>query len=172
VKTAQFVLSPHSVATSLLEIALSSWMSASSFAGSPRCAFTLTRNVATPADVLFQSSLIASRKMSASSAFTNVAFPPSPTHLFITLSQGCRVVPRRKPLVRDVSSWIRAFLFASHLPLLPFLVFRRFTLFAPIFPPFWLESPPAVIVPRKPKPPNLLISVPIQNSRSTPVSRT
>ena len=48
-KTARFILSCHSVGTSLPEIALSAWMSASSFAGSPRCAFTLTRNVAAPA---------------------------------------------------------------------------------------------------------------------------
>jgi len=66
------VLSCHSVGTSLPEIALSAWMSASSFAGSPRCAFTLTRNVAVPAVVLFRSSSIASSKMSASGAPTNV----------------------------------------------------------------------------------------------------
>ena len=59
----------------LPEIALSAWMSASSFAGSPRCAFTLTRNVAAPAVVLFQSSLTASSKMSASGAPTNVRIP-------------------------------------------------------------------------------------------------
>ena len=73
-KTARFVLSCHSVGTSLPEIALSAWMSASSFAGSLQCAFTLTRNVAAPAVVLFQSSLIASSKMSASGAPTNVDF--------------------------------------------------------------------------------------------------
>ena len=84
-KTARFVLSCHSVGTSLLEIALSAWMSASSFAGSPRCAFTLTRNVAASAVVLFWSSSIASSKMSAPGAPTNVAFPPSPTHLFTVL---------------------------------------------------------------------------------------
>ena len=78
-KTARFVLSCHSEGTSLPEIALSAWMSASSFAGSPRCAFTLTRNVAAPAVVLCRSSSIASSKMSASGAPTNVAFPPSPT---------------------------------------------------------------------------------------------
>ena len=68
--------------TSLPEIALSAWMSASSFAGSPRCAFTLTRNVAAPVVVLFRSSSIASGKMSASGAPTNLAFPPSPTHFY------------------------------------------------------------------------------------------
>ena len=62
-KTARFVLSCHSVGTFLPEIALSAWMSASSFAGSPRCAFTLTRNVAAPAVVLFRSSSIASSEV-------------------------------------------------------------------------------------------------------------
>jgi len=85
VKTARFVLSCHSVGTSLREIALSAWMSAaSSFAGSPRCAsaFTLTRNVAATTVVLSRNSLIASSKMSSSGAATNVAFPHLPTHLF------------------------------------------------------------------------------------------
>ena len=44
-KTARFVLSCHSVGTSLVETALSAWMLACSFAGSSRCAFTLTRNM-------------------------------------------------------------------------------------------------------------------------------
>ena len=115
-KTARFVLSCHSVGTSLPEIAFSAWMSASSFAGSPRCAFNLTRNVAAPAVVLFQSSLIASSKMSAYSALTNVAFPPSPPHLFTAFSRAwlshkysmvlVTGVPRQRPLVPDVSSWI------------------------------------------------------------------
>ena len=87
-KTARFVLSCHSVGISLLEIALSAWMSASSFAGSPRCAFTLTRNVATPAVVLFRSSSIAPNKMSPSGAPTSVAFLPSPTHLFTAFSSA------------------------------------------------------------------------------------
>jgi len=112
VKTARFVLSCHSVGTSWPEIALSAWMSASSFAGSPQCAFTLTRNVAAPAVVLFQSSSITSSKMSASGAPTNIAFPPSPTHLFTAFSRawlshkGCHVMPRQRPLVSDGSSWI------------------------------------------------------------------
>ena len=87
-KTARFVLSCHSVGTSLPEIALSAWMSASSFAGSLRCAFALTRNVAAPAVVLFRSSSIASGKISASGAPTNVAFPPLPTHLFTAFSRA------------------------------------------------------------------------------------
>ena len=87
-KTARFVLLCHSVGTSLPEIALSAGMSASSRASSLRCAFTLTRNVTAPAVVLFQSSSIASNKMSASGAPTNVAFPPSPTHLFTAFSSA------------------------------------------------------------------------------------
>ena len=87
-KSARFVLSCHSVGTSLPEIALSAWMSASSSAGSPRCAFTLTRNVAAPAAVLFRSSSIASSKIFASGAPTNVTFPPSPTHLFTAFSSA------------------------------------------------------------------------------------
>ena len=67
---------------------LSAWMSASSFEGFPRCAFTLTRNVAAPAVVLFRSSSIASNKMSASSAPTIVAVPPSPTCLFTAFSSA------------------------------------------------------------------------------------
>jgi len=77
VKTARFVRSCHPMGTFLPEIALSAWMSASSFAGSPQCAFTLTRNVAALAVVLFWSPSIASSKLSASGAPTNVAFPRS-----------------------------------------------------------------------------------------------
>ena len=171
-KTARFVLSCHSVETSLLEeadiqadkvIALSAWMSASSFAGSPRCAFTVTRNVAAPAVVLFRSSLIASSKimMSASGAPTHVAFPPLPTHLFTAFSSAwlshkysmgfVTGVPRnaktQRPLVPDGSSWI--------LPLrLPpssaAYSFEGCTYPAAISPPFWLDPSPAVTVPRKP----------------------
>ena len=86
--TAEFVLSRHSLGTSLLEIALSAWMSDSSFVSFPRCAFTLTRSVAAPTVVHFRSSLIVSRKMSVSSAPTNVAFPPSPTHIFTAFSRA------------------------------------------------------------------------------------
>jgi len=60
------------VGTFLLETALSSWMLAFEFAGSPRYAFTLTRNVAAPAVVLFQSSSIVPCKMSPSGALTNI----------------------------------------------------------------------------------------------------
>jgi len=133
---------------SLSEIALSAWMSASSSAGSPRCAFTLTRNVAAPAVVVVRSSLIASNKMSASGAPTNVAFPPSPTHLSTAFSSAwlshsysmgfATGVPRNvKTKVAssgrfelDPSSSRHTFLCCR------FLCFHRFTYPAPILPPF------------------------------------
>jgi len=63
VKTAQFVLSRHSVGTSFLEIALSARMSAASSADSSRGAFALIRNVDAPALILFRSSWIACCRM-------------------------------------------------------------------------------------------------------------
>jgi len=53
-----------------------------------------------------------------------------------------------------------------------FLCFRRFTYPVPTFAPFWLDPLPAVTVPRKSLSSSLQISVPIQYSRSIPVSRT
>jgi len=47
-------------------------MPASLFAGSPRCTFTLIKNVAAPAVVLFRSSWIASRKMSQLSVVLDI----------------------------------------------------------------------------------------------------
>jgi len=85
VKTARFVLSRHSVGTSLLEMTLSARMSAFSFAGFPRCAFTLSRIITAHLVVRVWSSLIASRKMSGSGAPTH-AFPPPPTQFFTTFS--------------------------------------------------------------------------------------
>ena len=88
-KTARFVLSCHSVGTSLPEIVLSAWMSASSFAGSPRCAFALTRNVTAPAVVLFQSSSITSSKMSAL-LLTSLLRLHLPIFLQLSAALGCR----------------------------------------------------------------------------------
>jgi len=162
VKTARFVLSCHSVETSLPEIALSAWMSAYLFAGSPRYAFTLTRNVAAPAVFLFRSSSIASSKMFASGAPTNVAFPPSPTHLFTAFSSAWLSHKYTMGFVTglphnaktkaassggfelDPSSSRPTFLCCL------FLCFRRFTYPAPISPLFWLDPSPTVTVPRKP----------------------
>jgi len=61
-------------------------MSAPSFAGSPRCAFTLTKKVAVSAALLFYSISMAAARISASGAPINVAFPPSPIHLLTALN--------------------------------------------------------------------------------------
>jgi len=152
----------HSVGTSLHEIALSAWMLASSFAGSPRCAFTLTRNVAAPVVVPFQSSLIAFSKMSASGAPTNIVVPPSPTHPFTAFSRAwlshkysvgsVTGVPRNaktkaassRHFELDPSSSRPTFLCCI------FLCFCRFTYPASVFSPFCLDSSPAVTVLQKP----------------------
>lgn len=55
---------------------------------SPRCVFTLTRNVATPAFILSRSFSIASRKMSALGASTIVDIPPSLTYFFTAVSSA------------------------------------------------------------------------------------
>jgi len=161
VKTARFVLSCHSVGTSLPEIALSAWMSASSFAGSPRYAFTLTRNVAAPAVVLFRSSSIASSKMFASGAPTQVTFLPSPTHLFTAFSRAwlshkysmglLTGVPRNAKTKAASSGRFELDPSYSRPTFLCclFLCFCRFTYPAPIFCPFWLDPSPAVTMPRK-----------------------
>jgi len=81
VKTARFVCWHHSLPTFRSEIALSARMSAPSFAGSPRCAFSLTKKVPVPAAILFRSISMAAARVSASGAPTNVAFPSSQIHL-------------------------------------------------------------------------------------------
>ena len=107
-KTARFVLSCHSVGTSLPEIALSARMSASSFAGSPRCAFTVTRNVAAPAVVLFGAlRLLLVKCLRLALLLTSLFRLHLPIFLQLSaglgcrtntawvLSQGCRVMPRQ-----------------------------------------------------------------------------
>ena len=138
----------HSVETSLPEIALSPWMSAASFAGSPRCAFTLTRNVNAPAVVPFRSPSIASSKISASGTPTNFAFTPSPTHHFIAFSSAwlshkysmsfVAGVPRNAKTKRMVRAG--PFLFVSHLLLLPFPLFPQVQIPCSHFPPFVVRS--------------------------------
>ena len=89
VKTARCVLLRHSVATSLLEITSCAWMSASSFARSPRCAFIWPEMSLLL--LLFFSRpirLLPVKNFSASGAPTQVAFPPSPTHLFTAFSSA------------------------------------------------------------------------------------
>ena len=108
------------------------------------------------------SSFAASSKISASGAPTNVAFPPSPTHLFTALSSawlshkysmGFVTGVLRNAKTKTASS--RRFeldlssLCPTYLCCL-FLCFSRFTYPAPIFPPVWLDPSPAVTVPRKP----------------------
>ena len=118
-KTARFVLSCHSVGTSLPEIVLSAWMSVSSFAGNPRCAFTLTRNVAAPAVVLFGAlRLLVVKCLRQVLLLTSLFRLHLPIFLQLSaglgcrtntawvLSQGCLVMPRQRPLVPDGSSWI------------------------------------------------------------------
>ena len=75
-------------------------MSAPSFAGSPRCTFTLTKKVVIPAAILFRSILMAAARISASGAPTNVAFPPSPIHL-VTAFNNVVGYP-----VMDISCWV------------------------------------------------------------------
>jgi len=115
----RFVLLCHSVGTSLPEIALSAWMSASSFAGSPRRAFTLTRNVAAPAVVLLGAlRLLVVKCLRLALLLTSLFCLHLPNFLQLSaalgyrtdtawvLSQGCCVMPRQRPLVLDGSSWI------------------------------------------------------------------
>ena len=96
-KTAWFFRWLHCLPTFGSEIALSARISAPSFAGSPRCAFTLTKKVAVPASILFCSiagilfhsismAAVKPDMIFASGAPTNVAFPPSPIHLLTALN--------------------------------------------------------------------------------------
>ena len=118
-KTARFVLSCHSVGTSLLEIVLSAWMSASSFAGSPRCAFFVTRNVAAPAVVLFGAiRLLLVKCLRLALLLASLFRHYLPIFLQLSaglgcrtntawvLSQRCSVMPRQRALCPDGSSWI------------------------------------------------------------------
>jgi len=119
----------------LPEIALSAWVSVSSFAGSPQCAVTLTRNIVAPAFILFQSSLIASSKISASGTPTNVAFLPSPTRLFTAFSRALLShkysmgfvtgVPCNAKTKAASSGQFKLDSSSSHLPLLPFPLFPQ-----------------------------------------------
>jgi len=134
------------VGTSLLEIALSAWMSASSFAGSPRWAFALTRNVAAPAVVLFRSSLVASHKMSASGAHDNVAIPPSSIFLQLSAALGCMDfvtgVPHNAKTKAAISGRFELNSSSSRPALLCclFLFFCRFAYLALISLPFLVRS--------------------------------
>jgi len=122
----------HSLPTFGSEIALFARMPAPLFAGSPRCAFTLAKKVAVTAAILFRGILMAAARISASSAPTNVAFPPSPIHLLtsfnndwlshkysngssISVSRSARKHCRFRPI------WAGALFFSFHSALLLFL---------------------------------------------------
>ena len=143
-KTARFVRWHHSLPTFGSDIALSARMSATSFADFPRCAFTLTRKVAVPAAILFRSILMAAARISASGAPTNVAFPPSPIHLFTAFnndwlshkySNGSSISVSRSARKNAANSGrfelepssslhcCFSFLFSNHYILLPFCPF-------------------------------------------------
>jgi len=107
------VLSCHSVRTSLPEIALSAWISASSVAGSPRGAFTLTRNIAAPAVFFFGAlRLLLVKCLRLALLLTSLFRLRLPIFLQLSaglgcrtntawvLSKGCRAMQRQRPLVR------------------------------------------------------------------------
>jgi len=105
---------------------------------------------------------IASRKMSASGAPTNVALPPSLIHFFHSLQQCMAVTTVKHGLwlwvLRDAktsatsSRQFELDHFSSHPIYICFLTvfLPRFTYPAPISPPFWLDPSPAVTLSRKP----------------------
>jgi len=129
----------HSLPTFGSEIALSARISAPSFAGSPRCAFTLTKKVAVPAAILFRSISMAAARISASGAPTNVAFPPSTmtgrhTNIATAPLSACHEAPVKTLPIQADLSWsplphvplcTAAFFppFSSHHILLPFCLF-------------------------------------------------
>jgi hypothetical protein len=77
------VRSSHLLSSSEISRPSSASVSARSFVGSPRCDFTLIRKVALPACTRCVSRQTISRRISASGAVANVAFPPCPTHFLI-----------------------------------------------------------------------------------------
>ena len=74
------VLSVHSLVSASWSLPMSAQSSASSLSGSPRCALTLTRNVAAPACILALNFSMIFSRMSALATPTSVAFAPSPIH--------------------------------------------------------------------------------------------
>jgi hypothetical protein len=77
------VRSSHLLSSSEISHPSSAKVSARSLIGSPRCDFTYIRKVALPARTRCVSRQIISRRISASGAVANVAFPPCPTHFLI-----------------------------------------------------------------------------------------
>jgi hypothetical protein len=78
------VRSSHLLSSSEISRPSSARVSARSLIGSPRCDFTFIRKVALPARTRCVSRQTISRRISASGAVANVAFPPCPTHFLIT----------------------------------------------------------------------------------------
>ena len=174
VKTAWFVCWHHSLPTFGSEIALHARMLAPSFAGSPRCAFTLTKKVAVHAAILFRSISMAAARISApSGAPTNVAFPPSPIHLVTAFnndwlshkySNGSSISVSRSASRNAANSGRFELEPSSSRPTLHccfsfFLLKLSYP--APILP-FLSEPSPAVTWPWNSQPLSMLISVPVQ----------
>jgi hypothetical protein len=80
----RLVRSSHLLSSSEISRPSSARVSARSLISSPRCDFTFIRNVALPAQTRCLSRQTISRRISASGAVANVAFPPCPTHFLIT----------------------------------------------------------------------------------------
>jgi hypothetical protein len=81
-------------------------VSARSLIGSPRCDFTFIRKVALPARTRLNQRCVSrqtiSRRISASGAVANVAFPPCPTHFLITCNTASLSHKRRASSLRAV----------------------------------------------------------------------
>ena len=80
----QSVRSSHLLFSSEISRASSARVSARSLMGSPRCDYTLIREVALPARTRCVRRQTISCRMSASGAVAIVGFPPCPTHFLMT----------------------------------------------------------------------------------------
>ena len=107
-------------------------MSALSFTGTPRCAFTLIKNVAVPAAILFRSISMAAARISASGDPINIAFPLSPIHLVTAFNNdwlshkyrnrsSISVSKRQKKQYQFRPIWAGALFLTFHFALLLFL---------------------------------------------------
>ena len=94
------VRSSHLLSSSEIVRPSSARVSARSLIGSPRCDFTFIRKVALPARTRCVSRQIISRRISASGAVANVAFPPCPTHFLMTRKTATLSHSRRASSLR------------------------------------------------------------------------
>ena len=94
------VRSSHLLSSSEIVRPSSARVSARSLIGSPRCDFTFIRKVALPARTRCVSRQIISRRISASGAVANVAFPPCPTHFLMTRKTASLSHSRRASSLR------------------------------------------------------------------------